>query len=137
MRTPREIVTEALEHGRTQTNTRDARNAGAKPALARPLPHNVVHVYEGVLMSEKTEAEAGAKATAEALIKTAKEAAEASAEAEVDEVQAEVVTAQHAAEAAAIKADPAAANVTAEAASVKANEELREKNAKILSLTSK
>ncbi len=78
-------------------------------------------------MSEKTEAEAGAKATAEALDKVVAEAAEG----EVDTAEAAAV-----AEVAALAAETSTTKSVAAArlASVTANETLRAVNAKILSL---
>ena len=100
-------------------------------------------------MSEKTEAEAGAKTTAEGLIaaqvtvakareKVIKEEAETKAKeyAEAAEATAksEVEAAQKAAEKVAIEADPDAANAATRAANVKRDQEVAEENANILNI---
>ena len=89
-------------------------------------------------MSERAEAEAGAKTTAEALIaaqvttakareKVIKEEAEAAAKSDAE-------AAQKAAEKVAIEADPDAANAATRAANVKRDQEVAEENANILNI---
>ena len=82
-------------------------------------------------MTEKTEAEAGAKATAEGLVAAGVSAAEASAKATAEGL---AKTAKEQAEAAAVKADPTAENAAVKAAYEKKVEEVRVENAKILNL---
>ena len=100
-------------------------------------------------MSEQTAAEAGAKATAEALIeaqvtvakareKVIKEEAEAKAKeyAEAGEAAAksDAEAAQKAAEKVAIAEDPDAVNANTRAANVKRDQEVAEENANILNI---
>src|SRR5665213_41455 len=152
MRTHCELVAEALD-----TGARGQHPARQRPermvrilhsqSLTLETRHGTNQSLEGVNMSVQTEAEAGAKTTAEGLIATAKTsilaASKVTSEAEV-KVETEARELAVLAAEAAAKVEVEAKTITTlkaelatlERAADKSNEELREKNAKILSLTS-